>query len=157
MSPRTNFSGIKAPRLSDCADATGSSVRQRLDELAVEQTQHLAEIASAFQQMTARRENRVLALRRFQRGMLLDRVVRVFARAAVHGKNRAVGKEVDGVVPPIAGSDHASVDAKNLRKLAAPEANLGLRAGRPFAPIFCPRGGAVARAEERYGFLGHHP
>src|SRR6202035_3573362 len=105
--------------------------------------------------MAAGREYRVLALPRFQRGMFLDREVRVFARTAVHGKNRTIGKEVDGIIAPFAGSNHAPVNAKNLSKLAAAEANLSLPAARLSAPVFCPRGGSVARAEERYGFLDH--
>src|SRR5207253_8415572 len=95
--------------------------------------------------------------RAFSAGCFSIVVERPFASAPEGRKHRPVGKKIDGIVAPFAGGDHAAVHAKDLVELTPLEPDFSRAAARLSGPEFCPRSGAVARAEERYGFLDHCP
>ena len=75
--------------------------------------------------------------RRAQSGIFFDAINRHFRGAAEHREHGAVFQEVDGVVAPLAGGDHASIEIEDAFKLAPTEGDLvrgggtALRAGDP--------------------------
>src|ERR687897_2086463 len=77
--------------------------------------------------------------------VLLDAVERDFGGAAKYRKHRAVFQKIDGVIAPLAGSDHAAIEAQDAVEFAAVEgdAAAGLVSGgerREFSPKPAPRG-----------------
>src|SRR5918994_7085835 len=51
--------------------------------------------------------------------VLLDAVERDFGGAAKYRKHRAVFQKIDGVIAPLAGSDHAAIEAQDAVEFAA--------------------------------------
>ena len=90
-----------------------------------------------------RRDHAVGALLARQPRIFLDAVERDFGGAAEDRKHRAVFQEIDRVIAPLAGCDHAAIEAENAVEFAPGEGDLagdgGLTAAR--APALLARFG----------------
>ena len=97
----------------------------RLESL-VEHAQHAVEFVAAPHDQAGRRDHAVGALAARQPRIFLDAVDRDFGAAAEHREHRAVLEEIDGVVAPFSGGDHAAIKAEDAVELAPVEGHLRL-------------------------------
>src|SRR5580698_7364178 len=126
--------------------------RERLDQLLVEDAQHLRQVVAALEDVAARFDHGILTLAVAQARALLDSEQRHLARAAEDREHRHIAQEIDRVVAPFPGTDHAAVEVEDAIELGAVESHLR----RGPAAGYIPRGlRAGLRTEERYGFLDH--
>src|SRR5207249_3228811 len=75
---------------------------------------------------------------------------RYFRRSAEDGKDGAIPEEIDGVVAPFAGGDHAAVEAEDARQLAAVEGDAVAGGGGGKNAALAPAG------LTRFGFAEGH-
>src|SRR5262249_34204916 len=133
-------------------EALGGLGLERLQKLPVEDPQNLHEIMTALEHMPARAQHRILALSVAQLRPLFDHEQRYLAGASEDRERRDIGEEIDRVIAPLAGGNHASINCQDSAQFRAIESHL-LRLP---AEGYDPRGlRACLRAEERYGFLDH--
>jgi hypothetical protein len=85
---------------------------------------------AALQHLAVLAEQGPHALSAAQRGALFDARLRTLGGAAEGGEGGEIAGEVDRVVAPFAGRDHAAVEVQDARQLGAVEGNLGRGAAR---------------------------
>src|SRR5437764_945412 len=90
----------------------------------VDRAQHAVELVSPLDDEARRRDHAVDALLAREFWIFFDSVERDFGGTAEDRKNRAVSQEIDRVITPFAGCDHAAVQAENAVELAAAESDL---------------------------------
>src|SRR4029077_10726271 len=102
---------------------------------------------TALDDQSGRRDHAVGALAARQPRILLDAIERHFGGAAEDGIHRAVLEKINRVIAPLAGCDHAAVEAENAVEFAPAEGNLpgddGWNAG--LAPAMLARIGFAER------------
>ena len=94
--------------------------RQRL----VDDAQDAIQFVTAAQDVAGGGDHAVGALALLELRIFFDAIQRHFRGAAEHRKHRAVFQEVDGVIAPFAGCDHAAVQVENAVEFAAVESDL---------------------------------
>ena len=90
----------------------------------LDRRQKRPKLVTASQHAPVLRDQRPHPLAVAQRGPLLDLIFRILGRAAECPEGRRVSVEVDGVILPQAGRDHAAVNVDDARKLPALETHL---------------------------------
>src|SRR6202049_3289119 len=85
---------------------------------------------AAAQDVPGRRNDAVGALAPPEPWVFLDAVDRDFRGAAENRKHRAVHQKIDCVITPLAGSNHAAVEAKNAVELPPAEGHFIRGGGR---------------------------
>src|SRR5271170_1992253 len=103
--------------------------------------------------MPRHRDHRILSLTQSELRTFLDAEERHLARAPIDREGRAVLAEIDRVVAPFAGRNHAAVEIENTVELAPVEGDR--KTARQAAQLSDPRGRAGALAEERYCVIHH--
>ena len=92
----------------------------------------------ALEDAAARIDHRIHALFVAKQGPLLHAIERHLAAAAENGEHGGIVAEIERVIAPFAGGDHASVDIENLVQFAPVVTHL--RRGKTAAPMSRPRG-----------------
>ena len=92
--------------------------------------QHAIELVAAPDDQPGGGHHAVGALAARQAGIFLDAVDRHFRGAAEHREHGAVLEEVDRVIAPLAGGDHAAVEAEDAVEFAPVEGHLVAGGGR---------------------------
>src|SRR5665213_1650600 len=125
---------------------------RRLQQLLVEDLQHLRQVGTALENHPARRDHAILALAGPQPGAFLDTEQGIFGGAAKDREHRPLVQEIQRIVAPFAGSDHAAIDGQDAIEFGTVESNLRhLRRRHVTRALFLRKGGAV----QRYGFFHH--
>ena len=110
----------------------------------------LSQFMAALEDQAARRDHGILALAAAQFRALLHPEQGHLAGAAEDGEHRDLLQEIQGIVPPFPGGDHAAIDGKDAAEFAAVE--MDFRVLRNVPRAFSGKG-----AVERYGFFHHSP
>src|SRR5580698_5644440 len=99
-------------------------------ERAVERAEHPVELGTAANDMAGGGNHAVGALAATQFWIFLDTVDRHFRGAAENRKHRTILEEIDGVIPPFAGSHFAAIEPKNAVELTPAESHFACGGGR---------------------------
>src|SRR5712691_2485465 len=113
--------------------------RDHAERRLVERAQHAVELVAAAHDQAGRRDHAIGALPARELGMFFDAVDGNFGGAAEHREHRAVLQEIDRVIAPLAGGNHAAIKVQDTIELAAVEGHAACggerRMARGLAPV----------------------
>src|SRR5262249_10475060 len=90
---------------------------------AIECRNNMAEIMAVVENETGCRDHRISTRPACETRVFLDSIERKFARLAVNGKDRLLGRKIDRIIPPFSVANFAAIEGEYFLQLVPVEGN----------------------------------